>query len=504
MNWLQTLLKKHWFLLATISIYVCISGFFINQYDLWRDEAFSVNVAQMPVAKLVSTVSRDVHPPLHLVLLKSWMLLFGTTAVAVRSLSVLFGVVTIALSYQVIKMLINDDTMQKVTLALVATTPFVLYYGLEARVYTLLMASTVGFVLTTLQIFENPKVLSSKLNLGFIGAALSGLYGHVIFLFSMPVFVLWQLALVWKKVATKNNRLTAARPYILQFFKNYLVTGLLFLPWMAALLFQVRQVNTQGFWLSFNPVVDMVTSIGQFFVSNKVSQEASIISVVVVLSTITLGYSLNMISVFRAKKYFFIPLLTPVVLVTVALVSLHTPIYYIRYLTFLIPLISISTGLGLLVLSQDTNKRASVILGSILVVFQLYLFIGNSMQQPGLKAEYRRAISFIANEYPTATIIHPHGYTLHSFIYYSSSADLDPGRLYDPERDNPHFEGLAAFSENNYFNQQLGQDTLVATPYLGRDENFEQVLIQHDYYQIDHQLFHGGLNVAIWSRIDYQ
>jgi hypothetical protein len=75
----------------------------IRQAELTTDEAFSWRLTQYPVSKLMERTARDVHPPLHYLLLKVWVSVFGDSPAALRGLSVLVGVLTVMAVYLLVR-----------------------------------------------------------------------------------------------------------------------------------------------------------------------------------------------------------------------------------------------------------------------------------------------------------------------------------------------------------------------------------------------------------------
>ena len=69
--------------------------------SLWLDEAINVNNAtNLDYKTLVLNYSLgDFHPPLFHVVLKTWILLFGNSEIAVRSPSIIFAIFSILLVY---------------------------------------------------------------------------------------------------------------------------------------------------------------------------------------------------------------------------------------------------------------------------------------------------------------------------------------------------------------------------------------------------------------------
>src|SRR6478672_2295135 len=77
-------------------------------------------------------------PPLYYVLAWAWSKLFGTGEAGLRSLSALFGAITIPLAY-LIGREVWDRRAGLITTAMVAVNPMLIWYSQEARAYSLLV-----------------------------------------------------------------------------------------------------------------------------------------------------------------------------------------------------------------------------------------------------------------------------------------------------------------------------------------------------------------------------
>jgi 4-amino-4-deoxy-L-arabinose transferase-like glycosyltransferase len=111
---------------------------------LWYDEAFAVLFSDKgPTAMLVGTltsqagVAADVHPIFYYTLLWAWQAAFGNGALAVRALSIVFGLATVLLGYALARDLFGERVARVASL-LVALAPFQVHYSQEARMYALL------------------------------------------------------------------------------------------------------------------------------------------------------------------------------------------------------------------------------------------------------------------------------------------------------------------------------------------------------------------------------
>ncbi len=100
---------------------------FWTRSDLWLDEALTVNIAARPLHQLPTLLRRDGAPPLYYVLLHFWMGVFGSSDLAVRSLSGVIGVATVPLAWLAGRRL-GGRTVGWAAMLLVATSPFAVRY----------------------------------------------------------------------------------------------------------------------------------------------------------------------------------------------------------------------------------------------------------------------------------------------------------------------------------------------------------------------------------------
>jgi hypothetical protein len=127
----------------------------LNQ-SLWLDEAIgAIAVHDYSYLGILHDYIRgDTHPPLYYLTLKLWTDIFGYREVAMRMLSVIFGVLTVYVLYVIAKLKSiewggkNINTFPLIAAALLATAPLHIYYSQEVRMYamnTLLVSLIVLF-----------------------------------------------------------------------------------------------------------------------------------------------------------------------------------------------------------------------------------------------------------------------------------------------------------------------------------------------------------------------
>ena len=115
----------------------------LDGQSLWNDEGTSIALAGRSLQQITLSAAADIHPPLYHYLLHGWLRLWGTSAVAARSLSALLGLALVALVYLLGRRLFGASTGLTAGL-LAALSSYQVYYAQEARMYMLL--ATLGAV----------------------------------------------------------------------------------------------------------------------------------------------------------------------------------------------------------------------------------------------------------------------------------------------------------------------------------------------------------------------
>lgn len=104
---------------------------------MWFDEIYTTWAARGGFAKVLAIMARDVHPPLHTLLVSAWVSLGGESTAWLRTLSVLFGLATIVAVFLLARAAFGRRA-GLVAAALLAFHPVHTYFSQESRVYALL------------------------------------------------------------------------------------------------------------------------------------------------------------------------------------------------------------------------------------------------------------------------------------------------------------------------------------------------------------------------------
>ncbi len=216
--------------LALLSI--LLLGFGLRLYrlgdqNIWWDEGHAIWAARQSLAQVTDITAHDVHPPLYLWMLHVWMRLVGESEFAVRYLSLVSGMLTVALTYVVARRLMGRRAAL-LAMLLIATARFHIWWSQEARMY---IWATFFVLLSTYFMIRLRDgghvswwlyVLSST-------AALYTLYLSVLALLMQNIFV---AVTVWRK--------PRRRRFLFSWILAQLGILLLYAPWLYIALGRTR------------------------------------------------------------------------------------------------------------------------------------------------------------------------------------------------------------------------------------------------------------------------
>lgn len=211
---------------------------FIQSY--WRDEAFSVLLAQRSWLDIIRLTAQDFSPPLYYLLLKIWMVVIGTSEVATRSLSLVFYVLTVFVMVEFLVHVLHYRVRKAAVLGIAAGlfTPLLVYYAFETRGYALLA------FLSMLSIYA---LCTNKWKM-YVIAMVAGLLSHYLMCFMLVIHIF----IYYRGLVGYHPKMPAVRLFILPI----LGIGL----WVLFSVFQKQGLIPSGFWIPHPTLFSLLTS----------------------------------------------------------------------------------------------------------------------------------------------------------------------------------------------------------------------------------------------------
>ena len=225
-----------WWIVAAAAL-VIVAGIvlrFVTRSDLWLDEALSVNISRLPYRDIPDWLRHDGAPPLYYFMLHAWTDVFGTSDLAVRSMSGVLSVATFVPMWFAGRRIAGRSGAWIAVLVL-ASSPFAIGFGSETRMYSLVMLLvTVGY-LAVRRLLERPSLGRQAVVALITGLLLYTHYWSFYLIAVVAALLIWR---AWRGADADQRH--AARAALVA-----LVAGAItFLPWIPTFLYQSQHTGT--------------------------------------------------------------------------------------------------------------------------------------------------------------------------------------------------------------------------------------------------------------------
>jgi len=221
-----------WTAIAIAAVGGVILRFFASS-PMWLDEALSANIADLSPSAMVEALRHDGHPILYYLLLGWWTDLFGGSDFAARSLSGVFSIAAVPILWTVARRR-HGAEVARYTLALALAAPFLMRYGTEARMYSMLVFFVALGWLMLDRVGPDPS-FGRLAPVALVAAVLVNTHYWTFWLIaSVGLVLVWQ----WRR-GNVNERTTA--------FRSLIAVGIgaaSILAWLPVLLDQFRHTGT--------------------------------------------------------------------------------------------------------------------------------------------------------------------------------------------------------------------------------------------------------------------
>lgn len=338
----------------SLSIFAILSLGNITRWSVWFDEGFSVYLARHSFGEIASLTAHDVHPPLYYWILKIWMTIFGTSELAIRSLSLVCILTTIAIMYYFVRRWFGVRAAQW-SAWLLSFSPMLIRYSEEARMYALevLMLTAMTALLAALNARSTRR-----------GWIMYGVLAGLACITHYLVIVSWAAHFVWRYIQMSGRT----------FWSREWTTGLfaaaaMSIWWLPFMIKQVLIIQNTGFWImpvSINSFTNYFTNLLLYREhAETVNYLALLVMVVVGIATYLIICTYRTLHGEQKRLYQLVILMAvlPVLLLFVASLPPLRSSFVERYLLISIAWTSVMIGIAIAHMTQKLHWQRNLAFG---------------------------------------------------------------------------------------------------------------------------------------------
>ncbi len=327
----------------------------IEAQSIWTDEGFTYFVTQYPDP--LHVLVNDVHPALYFLLMRGWVLLTGSSELALRYFSVLPGILSIALVYQIGCEILRqrqqlDNGFIPLTAALLmALADAEIFLAQEARSYTWVTCFSCLSLWAFLR-WQRSTQHSALSTQHFVWLLSTIALIYTFYLAALVGVVQGIFALVFLR---GKQRLIA--------IGTLLLAAITLLPWLMVSVGNQTERISYADWIRLSPFV--ITEFRTYFFGNQWALHGGLL----LLALVIMGYAGEKI-IWRWRPFapialIFLWLIVPIMIIFG--VNEFVPLYTTRRIAFIAPAIAMLIAFGL----GNFRPFARGFLLSVIVIYSL-------------------------------------------------------------------------------------------------------------------------------------
>jgi len=422
-------------LLILLAFGIRLSG--LTAQSFWRDEVDALRFSAVPLASLLSGFTRPGwNGPLFYVWLRLWIVLVGRSEFAVRYLSLLLGVLGTALLYRLGREWFAPRVGALAAL-LTASSPYMVWYAQEGKMYALLCALAIG----TLLVYQ--RAVSSghtHLWIAMVLLAWGTAAVHIVGALIIPLMA--ALLAVWWPIARRHWRKACLA------LAASILPGFVVLPWIVPYLLRGADIGHR-----FVPLLGIVVTMLYAF-GRGISTAGGLWPIGLALFGLLAGTMLwsgtslfswpqprpqdrkspgsgssERSSVLAAWTWFLLPILG------LYLVTLRVPMFVDRYLIWIGPAFYLLLARGFDQLWRQSSYLSGICLAAMLAL-NCWGVWAQSVEP--LKSDFRTAAAHVRqHRLPGELILFHISYVRQTFEYYYGDSSPAADGVATDERTTP-------------------------------------------------------------------
>jgi mannosyltransferase len=439
--------------LAVLLLATFLRFHLIEAQSFWNDEGNSARLSERSIPAILEGTASDIHPPFYYLLLRGWRELVGETEFGLRSLSAFSGILTVAMAIALTRIFFARRFSEGMFVAglLAATSPVLVYYSQETRMYALLAflgaISTWALWIWMLRLKAGRGALPWMV--AYVLITVAGLYTHYFYPAVIGGQGLVVVTILLFRSGILTNRLSEsygkeknfAGRVLLTWLGMLVVASVLYGPWMPIFWRQVggRSAEATG-------LLPFLMDTGRWLSVGITMQHGE------GLWAIAAALLLVVMGVVAGGRRAIAPLTMAVVpLALMVMVGATDPAYF-KFLLVVVPFLCVLAGFAWF--WRGWKRALPLVLTAVLLVGH-FMSLSNMYTNPDFaRADYRGMAQRIAAEaHSNAGIIlnAPNQWEAFTY-YYRAGAPVYPlprGRP-DPGLIEPELERIAAEHDRLY------------------------------------------------------
>lgn len=473
-------IQDKYIIFALVVLQLLVTLPFINSFPIDLDEPFSIFYAQQDLSDMMSVFTEENNPPLHFILLHFWIKLFGISPIAVRSLSLLFSVLTIPVLYNFAKKIIKKE-FAILTVGLFIFSTYLHYHALEARTYTL-------FTLLSLMVFNECYnfIFTKKGNyfkLGLLNALL--LYNH--YLSGYIVFVEILIMFIFHRNFLKKS--------FYGIVKSFIITLILYLPGAYLFIIRLKHFSSNGTWVSKPDWTDLYYTFVKLFNSELVFY--IYVLLILILFFISKQSLKSILKKIDSKKLYVLLIFVFNFFGLFLFSIIFQPVFLLRYLIFIFPFVYILICILVeLVYPDHLNKKYLFIL--------IIPFVFSLIYKPNINREGDKLASYIKSKVKDKTgydiYICPPWYEL-TFIYHYNLDKFSEYKTLNDYKKQSHIKPIYNAREMRLDNKK-NIVFIDCDSYFVLKDNHILDSLKSVLHLEDSSMFKGNYNVYLFNKND--
>ncbi len=436
-------IASSWLVVAIVLLAFALRIIHLDFQSLWRDEVDAIRFATRPLPDLLSTFGKPgENGPLFFLLLRPWLQWFGQSEFALRFFSVLWGVLSVPLTWLVARRLLRVfaapaglptgvGLIAGLAALLSASSPYLVWYSQEGKMYALVVTMALASLLALLWALA-PGALNTRLRWILYTVLTSlGFYLHVMLILMLPVH-----AAIFILAPLRTRRHWRGALAALACFT---------LPYLPLVWWQWRLFTSP----TFNPGFDFVPLprellilLAAFGRGMRTAPPISLVSVWIflLLAAVVLAHVQPQKSWRRPVIFLSAWLIVPPLLLF--LITLRVPLFNDRYLIYIGPAFYLLAAVGVHLVGQ--RSRALAIVTLVLALTLNLVGVWGQAATP-IKSDFRAAAAFVqARRDPTDVLIFLHPYSRFTYAYYAGWDYAWREAPFTNERERVSAEGVSA------------------------------------------------------------